>query len=407
MAPISLLDSTLPSDLSVSSLELDRRTSPAELPNRPIGFSLFHSKRDSGILSPIEANAVLIARDPTPPPTYNPGSGAVAPTDINNEIVLIFFGILSAGFVIASIWFFFWAKNGGCVWRKGDWEEYKSTVLRRKGPNGTTLSGATKTTELGGGSIVHDLESRSDGTYASSESAVIREKVHAGKRKGKKVKKNSHDDDVRAYRHEKVAKVGGLNKEADGSYHDYTNTEPSEVSTPHRVSHSASKKTPSRKFSYNPGAESTFSVYSDDSHRPLRASPAHGSHSNTSTPTHTPTHVPTRSRQTSPTKRSSNSRAPPPATYHRHSRQPSSRGARSESYIEPIDFESRYTESVAETEQSRGTKAYFHPIPELAIGAGRDVGRAGNRDSNGFRRGGGRRRDSLSDSEGETETVMS
>ena len=52
--------------------------------------------------------------------------------------------------------------------------------------------------------------------------------------------------------------------------------------------------------------------------------------------------------------------------------------------------------SEADTEQSRGTKAYFHPIPGLSAGGG-----------NGFRRGGGRRRDSLSDSEGETGTVRS
>ena len=61
------------------------------------------------------------------------------------------------------------------------------------------------------------------------------------------------------------------------------------------------------------------------------------------------------------------------------------------SYTDPIDFQTRYTESVAETEESRGTKSYFHPIPALS-----------GRGPNGFRRGGGGRRDSLSDSDGET-----
>ena len=45
------------------------------------------------------------------------------------------------------------------------------------------------------------------------------------------------------------------------------------------------------------------------------------------------------------------------------------------------------------TEDSRGTKAYFHPIPGL--------GTEGRNGGGGFRRGRGRR-DSLSDSEGET-----
>jgi len=56
--------------------------------------------------------------------------------------------------VITGIWFFFWAKNGGFYFKEGDWEDYKSTILRRKGPNGTTLSGATPSTNLGGGSVV-------------------------------------------------------------------------------------------------------------------------------------------------------------------------------------------------------------------------------------------------------------
>ena len=55
--------------------------------------------------------------------------------------------------VLASIWFFFWAKNGGFHFQEGDWSDYKSTVLRRKGPDGRTLSNATKSTKLGGSTI--------------------------------------------------------------------------------------------------------------------------------------------------------------------------------------------------------------------------------------------------------------
>ena len=55
--------------------------------------------------------------------------------------------------VIAGLWFFFWAKNGGFQFQEGDWDDYKSTVLRRKGPDGRTLSNATKSTKLGGSTI--------------------------------------------------------------------------------------------------------------------------------------------------------------------------------------------------------------------------------------------------------------
>lgn len=390
MAPFPLLE-VMKSDLSVSSLELDRRTSPADIfpsvldKRSPPRVVPSLTARTSDSSSPLDVGNVLRARNAAAP-AYTPGSGAVTPVAINNNAVLALFGLLSASLVIASIWFFFWAKNGGFRFRKNDWSEYKSTVLRRKGPNGTTLSGATKTTELGGGSVVGEMDDEA--------SVGIREKVGRRGKKGKNVK-NSHDNDVRAYRHEKPARVGGLNREADGSYHDYTTTEPSEFSapfTPQHHKHNLTGDKPNKKYtpnkphprqhSYNPGAESAFSGYSDESSRPLRASPTHNRHSNHSTPTHTPT----RSRQPSPTKRS----AP---HHHQHFNHPSVPG----SYTDPIDFDSRYTASEADTEQTRGTKAYFHPIPGLS--------KPGN--ANGFRRGGGRRRDSLSDSEGETATVMS
>jgi hypothetical protein len=137
--------------------------------------------------------------------------------------------------------------------------------LRRKGPNGTTLSGATESTDLGGGSVVHgekngsrwgrkrkekrykDYEDDETTTYTGSaggsslgsELSAFKKKIRKG-RKGKKDKPAMTEvgteaetltevgtideemdvgvrDAVRAYRHEKPARVGGLNKQPDGS----------------------------------------------------------------------------------------------------------------------------------------------------------------------------------------------
>ena len=63
------------------------------------------------------------------------------------------------------------------------------------------------------------------------------------------------------------------------------------------------------------------------------------------------------------------------------------------SYTDPLDFDSRYDGSQGGSEQSKNTKAYFHPIPGLSKGPAATGA--------GFRRGNGRR-DSLSDSEGDS-----
>jgi len=424
------------SDLSISSLELDRRSSPPDLPsylstlllsdrerlNTPSTTTTSLLGKRAPVLSPHDAGALLRARDPARDTTtnnansYSRGAGTIPPDAINNKGMLALFGLLSASLVFASIWFFFWAKNGGFVWRKGDWEEYKSTVLRRKGPDGKTLSNATKRTMLGGGSVV----SGSVGTYedesvldVKDEGKKLKEK---GKGKGKKTRAGGgggRDEDVRAYRHEKPARVGGLNRQPDGSYHDYSNTEPSELSPStyayvlpqgrRETFKDQDKKNP-RQPSYTVGSEASFSVVSssttNDDRRPLRSSPHHNHHRHhrsehaSPSPAHTPTA--NRSRQASPRKHHS----------HRPSAsQPQSR--RSERYTEPIDFESRYSASEVETVET-GTKSYFHPIPELSGGKGvvEKKGSGGNGGGGGgFRRGtGGRaRRDSLSDSEGETD----
>lgn len=412
MAPLPTIDYTLIPDLRISSLELDRRFSPADLPTYLSSLSLsdreslnpsslFKRTTTPADVSPRDLGTLLRKKDasPTPQAGLDPSAGSIPPDAINNKGVLALFALIGLGLVLSSIWFFFWAKNGGFVFRQGDWEEYKSTVLRRKGPNGTTLSGATKTTELGGGSVVGSEGSLSlDGEVAYVK-ATEKARGGRGAKRGKNGKKLP-DADLRAYRHEKPALVGGLNRESDATYTDFTATDPSEQGyAPAPYTPSPKKAaTPKQRYpSYTPNSESAFSLASNDSHRPLRpanTSPTrphfhnhtHNTHAQPryASPAHTPS--PSRSRHPSPTKphHASTPRARAPSS-HRHSNH-------SSSYTEPIDFASRYTASEAETEESRGTKSYFHPLPGLS---GRD-GRGG-----GFRRGGGGRRDSLSDSEGE------
>lgn len=205
----------------------------------------------------------LVARAAAVDPTV----GVTPPSDIPNKAVFVLFGLIGAGFVISGIWFFFWAKNGGFYFKENDWDDYKSTVLRRKGPNGTTLSGATESTDLGGGSVVHggsrwgkarkgkkekryrdkefdfeDETAYTGSTLGTSELSHYQQEVKKEKKsKDKKNKKKRQQEmsevgteigtvdeemdvgvheELRAYRHEKVAEVGGLNKEADGSAFD-------------------------------------------------------------------------------------------------------------------------------------------------------------------------------------------
>ncbi|EKG15097.1 hypothetical protein MPH_07780 [Macrophomina phaseolina MS6] len=167
------------------------------------------------------------------------GKGAKPASDFNNQGFLALFALIGAGMVLGSIWFFFWAKNGGFKWRKGDWDDYKSTVLRRKGPDGRTLSNATKSTKLGGGSVVHG------GSYGAptsvgytDSSSMVEEKEEQQRRAGEGIRggggrrtkrRKDKDPELAEYRHEKAARVGGLNRQHDGTHFDYSNTEPSEL----------------------------------------------------------------------------------------------------------------------------------------------------------------------------------
>lgn len=404
--------------------------------------------------------------------SYIPGKGAVDPDHINMKGLYALFAILGVAFVLAGIWFFFWAKNGGFVWRRGDWEEYKSTVLRRKGPDGKTLSNATKSTKLGGGSVVGKGYSDYDGYtesglgYTDTATTMTEKGPKDEKRKKKKTGGDGEqekgkrtvsggaaflreiarrkflrrradpeepwngeeyeDDDVRAYRQEKAARVGGLNRQAEGTYHGsdydtsnppthYNDSEMSEVrdyaiAPAHRApppAHKASRhqsKRQSRNFSFIPGTEESVSQVA-------APAPATDPRRHRSTRTNNDHRTPRdrdQRRLREPDARRHNRRRerrrnPPAAAtdstssvaqnerrerraerdQHRRSLPPagqaseissSTGGTRSEQY------------SSVYTDDESGTRAYNHPIPGL---------------SKGYRREGGRRkrRDSLSDSE--------
>ncbi|AEO56752.1 hypothetical protein MYCTH_2302003 [Thermothelomyces thermophilus ATCC 42464] len=223
-------------------------------------------RSDVASLGPLAARSVLLGRDASEE-QHDPESGILHPQEINNNAVFAVFGLLGAAFVIGGIWFFFWAKNGGFYFKKGDWEDYKSTVLRRKvGPNGTIYSDATPSTVLGGGSVYKDVD---DGTTNAGEDLTTvvsattgitgitggvsdisgrekrrkkreqkerekerrREEKAREKEERRKSRRRVNADGIiideeaekeaqeqlRSYRHEKPARVGGINREADGS----------------------------------------------------------------------------------------------------------------------------------------------------------------------------------------------
>ncbi|KAF5020179.1 hypothetical protein F66182_7797 [Fusarium sp. NRRL 66182] len=205
----------------------------------------------------LEASKVLLARDGDDDksdrhkPSIKPDSGSFDPHDINNAGFFFLFALIGVGFIITGIWFFFWAKNGGFQFKETDWDDYKSTVLRRTGPNGTVLSNATRPTNLGGGSVYKDVDD--DTTTVITESTALsgitagasdigarekrrrkqekrdRERAKRGKKTSRHVGDEGVEDEeaeraakseLRNYRHEKAARVGGLNKESEGSQWD-------------------------------------------------------------------------------------------------------------------------------------------------------------------------------------------
>ncbi|PQE09350.1 Endosomal spry domain-containing protein [Rutstroemia sp. NJR-2017a BVV2] len=144
----------------------DKHSSQSIMPPLRSYLSSLLARNANPVPSPIETPSpahlltrALTARDSTG--TVDPSKGVTPFDTVPNKFVFVVIGLIGAGFVITGIWFFFIAKNGGFYFSENDWDDYKSTVLRRKGPNGTTLSGATESTDLGGGSIVHGQSKRS------------------------------------------------------------------------------------------------------------------------------------------------------------------------------------------------------------------------------------------------------
>lgn len=392
MAPVPFDNADIPV-MSVGGQSLDTRdTTDGSLDALPSSSLNILSARDDSSSSTT-----------TKKPNY--GAGTVDPKSIKMQGLMALFAIIGFAFVVAGIWFFFWAKNGGFVWRKGDWEDYKSTVLRRKGPDGRTLSNATKSTKLGGGSVVgkgysDDGYTYTDesGTYDGTATTVTEEKPKRKKRNFRETAKNKllrrhknerwegeADDDVRAYREEKPARIGGMNREAEGTYHgsDYDSSAPpthynrSEMSEVRDYAYEQPRPSRTRTrtrnrdasgFSFTAGSEDVLSQATEE-HR-LR-DPSTRRHNRRRD----------RRRSAAPSAPSSRTSSPKKKT-----RQSVPGG-----YTEPLDFSSagtrsEYQYSNVDTEDS-GHKSYHHPIPGLTKGYRRD--------------GRSRRRDSLSDSDGE------
>lgn len=241
----------------------------------------FESPVVSTTLSEIATTTSLLRREAQP--TYIGGQGAIPPSKISNPAIFAVFALVGVGMVVGSIWFFFWAKNGGFEWHENDWEDYKSTVLRRKGPDGKTLSNATRSTKLGGGTIAgtqryawqkqmarsvvgrdekgrkgilgkrgwggshsawgddNDYMTMTYGTrtvVTADEMAELRpEDIENPKEHSKRYR----DRDVRDYKKERPARVGGINRVADGSHFDYTNSERSDIMSETVISDSSSQ----------------------------------------------------------------------------------------------------------------------------------------------------------------------
>lgn len=326
----------------------------------------------------------------------NYGQGTVDPKSIKMQGLMALFALIGAAFVLGGIWFFFWAKNGGFVWRKGDWEDYKSTVLRRKGPDGRTLSNATKSTKLGGGSVVgysDDGYTYTDetATYTETATTISDEKPQKKKRNFRERLLRRHkeerwegeaDDDMRAYREEKPARIGGMNREAEGTYHgsDYDSSAPpthynrSDVSEVRDYAYEQPRRSRRRDpsgFSFTAGSEDVLSQTTEE--HQLRD--------------------PSTRRHNRRRDRERRQSAAPPSAPSSRTSSPRKKDRRSMpgGYTEPLDFSSagsrsEYQYSNVDTEDSNGTKSYHHPIPGLTKGYRRD----GH---------GRRRRDSLSDSD--------
>jgi hypothetical protein len=210
-------------------------------------------------MAPINFTSHLTARNPAPPV---PCAGCLDPSKVNNKIYFSLFALIFAAIVVASIWFFFHARNGGFHWQQGDFDDWKSTVMRKKDANGNTIYSARsvvsrprKSDRLAAKSVVgFDEKGRkgilavrgfggshsvyySDGftQYSGDRSDAMTSISRNEKRQQKPPKirggyteaptdhsRRYRDRDLRDYKHEKPARVGGMNRNADGTQYDYS-----------------------------------------------------------------------------------------------------------------------------------------------------------------------------------------
>ena len=331
------------------------------------GFVGGSSANPDGVLkrSVVQPASALLPRvAPTTTPT-NKGTGAVDPFEINNKGILALFGLIFAGLVISAIWFFFWAKNGGFIFRKGDWEDYKSTVLRRKDKNGKTLSNATKSTDLGQASIAGEFD-RDDVPLARSDRRT--------------------DSDMREYRHERPARVGGLNRKPDGSYYDYTPTAAEKAAA-------AAANKPAKKGFFSRGDKKTAPKKQPKARVPSTTYSFTNGDDDATTLPDSPGHQHNHYAPRSPQQHH---------TYHgQRGAPPAFKGYRDHGAYTEAASSNGYGDGFTE-DGDVGTKTYSHYIPGVSRGAQTESSfeRGERRGKAGYRRGEGRRRDSLSDSDG-------
>ncbi|CAD0112340.1 unnamed protein product [Aureobasidium uvarum] len=209
-------------------------------------------------MAPINPSHHLIARAPAPPV---PCAGCLDPSKVNNKVYFSLFALIFAAIVVASIWFFFHAKHGGFHWQQGDFDDWKSTVLRKKDANGNTIYSARsvvsrprKSDRIAAKSVVgYDEKGRkgvmavrgfggshsvyySDGfTQYSGDRSDAMTSISRNEKKAPRIRggytqaptttdhsRRYCDRDLRDYKHEKPARVGGMNRSADGTTYDYT-----------------------------------------------------------------------------------------------------------------------------------------------------------------------------------------
>ncbi|KAG9790467.1 hypothetical protein KCU75_g2867, partial [Aureobasidium melanogenum] len=233
-------------------------------------------------MAPINPFQHLVVRTPAPP---TPCAGCLDPSKVNNKVYFSLFALIFAAIVIASIWFFFHAKNGGFHWQQGDFEDWKSTVLRRKDANGNTIYSArsvvsrpSKAERLAAKSVVgFDEKGRkgimairgfggshsvyySDGFTQYSGDDALTSVSRNNEKRAPKIRggymealtttdhsRRYRDRDLRDYKHEKPARVGGMNRSADGTQYDYTDrsetlTEVTETSSSAPILSSSDRK---------------------------------------------------------------------------------------------------------------------------------------------------------------------